>query len=293
MKKNQRTFIPGTKWLYLKLYCGVKIADEILVEVIHTTVNKLKKDDFLEKWFFIRYADPEPHLRVRLLLKNEQDVGYVINTFSKQFRKKERENQIHRIQLDTYSRELERYGKNLIENAESIFYIDTECTLKIIKKLFFYNNENYRWMISLIMIDCFLTNFSINLSEKQKIITRMSNNFKMEFGFNEYNLKQFNKKFREQKQTVEGVLNNNISDKNFLSLCLPIKKRSQMLLPLISQIKSNIRKNIELEDLLSSYIHMMINRLFRTRNRVHELIIYDFMHRYYDSKIAQIKYNSR
>lgn len=45
-----------------------------------------------------------------------------------------------------------------------------------------------------------------------------------------------------------------------------------------------------LHSLLKSYIHMMLNRLFCDKNRMHELVIYNFMNRYYKSLIAKRTY---
>jgi hypothetical protein len=42
--------------------------------------------------------------------------------------------------------------------------------------------------------------------------------------------------------------------------------------------------NLNIDDYIGIYIHMTMNRLFRTENRLYELIIYDFMRRYYTSK---------
>jgi hypothetical protein len=44
-----------------------------------------------------------------------------------------------------------------------------------------------------------------------------------------------------------------------------------------------------LDDLLGSYIHMMINRIVACEPRMHEMIMYDFMFRYYQSAIARAK----
>lgn len=53
-------------------------------------------------------------------------------------------------------------------------------------------------------------------------------------------------------------------------------------------IKINKRSNkITIEYLLTSYIHMMLNRLFKSKNRIYELVLYDFLRRYYASKIAR------
>ena len=77
------------------------------------------------------------------------------------------------------------------------------------------------------------------------------------------------------------------------------------LLELAKILKSNqkdLRCNIEfvaytLEEppffrtkLMGSYIHMLINRLFKSKQRLHEMVIYDFLFRYYKSEIAKKKY---
>ena len=40
---------------------------------------------------------------------------------------------------------------------------------------------------------------------------------------------------------------------------------------------------------LPSYIHMTMNRLWADKNRMYELVIYDFLVRYYKSYIAREK----
>ncbi|MDR3218975.1 MAG: thiopeptide-type bacteriocin biosynthesis protein [Dysgonamonadaceae bacterium] len=292
----QRSFIPGSKWLYLKIYCGVKTADNLLIKELFYAVKEMKKQQLIDKWFFIRYADPDAHLRIRFLLKNEQQTGEVLNLFYKRMHGLLNENQLWKIQTDTYNRELERYGESLIEEAESVFYIDSESTLSILKILANYGNENYRWMIALKLVDSLLADFSLTLQEKQQLMEAVSASFKMEFRFNEHNAKQFNTKFRENKLRIESVLNNTINDENFICLYHPLKNRSKRLIPVIEPIKAKLSKKnqpVRLEDLLKSYIHMMINRLFRSKNRMHELILYDFMRRYYASEAAKSKYNKK
>jgi len=41
---------------------------------------------------------------------------------------------------------------------------------------------------------------------------------------------------------------------------------------------------------MASYSHMMVNRLFKSKQRLHEMVLYDFLHRYYKSEIARQKY---
>lgn len=195
------------------------------------------------------------------------------------------------MQLDTYSRELERYGEHLIEEAESVFCTDSECILSILKDL--NGNENYRWMIALKLINALLSDFGLAMEGKHKLMETVSKAYKSEFGFTEFNAKQFNTKFRENKKTVESVLNNGFNEQAFISLFQPIRKRSKQLKLIAEQIKIKSTKEHRVNELLKSYLHMMFNRLFRSHNRLYELILYDFMFRYYTSEIAKEKFNKK
>jgi len=289
MDKVQRLYIPGDKWLYFKIYTGIKTADNIIAKEIFVIIKRLHKQKIIDKWFFIRYSDPQFHLRIRLLMKDQNQSGEILQLFYSSLIALNKNNMFWKIQLDTYNRELERYGEHLIEEAESVFYADSECILSLIKKIS--NNDNYRWMIALKLINELLSDFGLNLEEKQKLMEDISKAYKIEFGFDEFNSKQFNTKFRENKKIIESVLNNGIKENEFISLFMPIKKRSRELKPIIEQINRKSRKKNNSKELLKSYLHMMLNRLFRSKNRMHELIIYDFMFRYYTSEIAKLKYN--
>src|SRR5207253_1369387 len=61
----RRTFTPGSDWLYAKLYTGSATADSLLLDVVAPLARELLAADAVDSWFFIRYADPDWHLRVR------------------------------------------------------------------------------------------------------------------------------------------------------------------------------------------------------------------------------------
>lgn len=291
MSAVQRTYIPGSQWVYIKLYTGEKTADDLLIKVISPVIKRLQKNRYIQKWFFIRYSDPDFHSRIRLLVQDQQHIGEIMHLFCQKLTGWNRDRLLWKVQLDTYNRELERYKKHLIEEAESVFCADSECILSILKKI--NGNENYRWMIALKLINELLSDFGLSIEEKQKLMENVSKSYKTEFGFNDYNSKQFNTKFRESKKTVESVLNNTVTDKAFISLFQPIRKRTKQLVPIVEQIKTKSGKDSNVNDLLKSYLHMMLNRLFRSNNRMHELILYDFMFRYYTSESAKEKYNKK
>ncbi|WP_392348660.1 lantibiotic dehydratase C-terminal domain-containing protein [uncultured Polaribacter sp.] len=55
IENAQRTFVIGDKWLYYKIYCGVKTADMLLLEVIKPLTEQLIEEKIIDKWFFIGY----------------------------------------------------------------------------------------------------------------------------------------------------------------------------------------------------------------------------------------------
>lgn len=269
------------------------MSDKLLLKVIKPIVNLLKKKNYISKWFFIRYNDPDFHIRIRLFITDCSLTGDIINIFHTELKKWSSSHFLHKVQIDTYIREIERYENNLIEETEHLFYMDSECILSLLPQL--NKNKNYRWMIAIKLIDSLLMDFKLDLCQKQIIIEQMNHNFKKEFGFNLYNSKQFNSIYRINRKTIESILETYSNDSEFHSLYRHINRRTIKSRNLISTIKNKINnsKSIKLNNLLNSYIHMSMNRLFPDKARMHELIIYDMINRFYSSALAKEKYNNK
>lgn len=295
MKAVQRFFLPGSEWIYLKIYVGYKTTDRLLTLEIASIIKKLQKKGIIEKWFFLRFSDPDTHIRLRILLKDRNQINEVFNVITPPLERAHHKKQIWKVQTDTYNRELERYGNHLIEDAESIFETDSECVLSILKILTALPDENYRWMIALRLIDQFLTDFGFALDEKLQFTLHCNSAFKQEFGFNEFNSKQLNLKYRQHKKVIEETMNKYEENQILSLLNKPIRIRTKKNKELVEHLRketSNKRSVISLESLLSSYIHMSLIRLFRSNNRTHELVLYDYLRRYYASEIAKRKYST-
>lgn len=288
MKKIQRSFIPGSKWIYIKVYTGSNTADKILVNELTKIISVLERKKYMEKWFFIRYSDPDFHLRIRIRVKDCDSIGEILRLFYKYFNRLVENDRVCKIQLDTYNRELERYKGHLMELTETLFYIDSTYTLKLLRIL-----EDMplpaRWLIAGKMIDCLLIDFNYNLHQRKELLESIDKSYKMEFGFNEFNSKQFNAMYREHSHELEEVLWGKKTDEGYQALYNILGLRSNTLKTIAQQlIEANDGKETQIP--ISSYIHMMLIRLFRSKNRLHELIVYNFMSRFYSSWIARIKY---
>ena len=114
-----RTHAPGSEWLYAKLYAGTAAADRILLNVVAPLVEDVMQSEAADSWFFIRYADPNEHLRLRfhgapaaLRADVQPRVEAALTPLLEQGR-------AWRLCFDTYERELERYGGRTLSTSPS------------------------------------------------------------------------------------------------------------------------------------------------------------------------------
>ena len=198
---------------------------------------------------------------------------------------------IWNVLCDTYRREIERYGASSMELSERLFCMDSRHMLALLGLLADSQTaEQDRWQLSLRLIDDTLSAFGYTAEDKKELLEKMSAGFKTEFGFTNSTFnKQLNDKFRMQRKNVESVFESEtVSADPYTDLLERRRKEMETLamqvLPLVKQ------EQIEKDDYVRSMIHMTMNRLFRSKNRIYEMVIYDFLLRYYQSALAKIKY---
>lgn len=275
----KRKFPPGSEWLYLKIYTGIKTADIILEETMQPLVEYLQENNFILKWFFIRYNDPKPHLRVRFRLNNTNDYDKVLNKINESLKEYIESGEISSIIFDTYNREIERYGENTIEEAEALFCINSEFTLQCL-----HYDDKEKIFASLFYIDEVLSKISLSIEEKLNWIKDFNTAFKQEFNADKQLNSQLDKKYREFKpkylnftQSAEFLEERNIIISNI--------EESNLVLQNIINHEENQSLEVSLQSFFSSIFHMNINRLFVSNQRLFEMIIYDYLNRYYKSAV--------
>lgn len=281
INKIKRRFFPGDEWLYYKIYCGYKISDTILIEIIKPFTEELIKENQIKKWFFIRYNDPNYHIRFRLELTDKKNIGQIINKFNNLLKDYIESKSVWSVQIDCYEREVERYGLSTMELAENIFFNDS---VEIINYLYTSKNadtdisKTFKPIYSLKLIDFYLSHFGLTDSQKMKFMEQLRDSFYKEFDINKDNKKQIEKIYITHKESIY---------KELLNLTDVITN---------SEIKQNINEILKITDqdltsenkityLISSFIHMSLNRLYYSNNRIHELVCYDVLWRFYKFKI--------
>ena len=140
--------------------------------------------------------------------------------------------------------------------------------------LFFYVIRN---------IDSLFSLFQVSIEEKIIISKKNRDRFKKEFNADKNLSKQLNKKYQGLRMKFEQFMLPNLNSV-YKPLVDILNFKERKMKPTVKRIMN--KENVD-DKLLSSYIHMMVNRFFRDKQRLHELVCYDFLYRYYNSVNAK------
>lgn len=278
----KRNFCLGSEWLYYKLYTGAKTADIVLSEKLAPVIAELEANNTIEKWFFIRYNDPDNHLRIRFKCETPEKTSLVISSFYPIFNELMENDVVWKVQTDTYQRELERYGEATMLESETIFCIDSKMILDYISLKPYFENEETQLHFSFFAIDKFLTAFELDSAAKLQLMDGLQQAFKNEFNADKNLRKQFDKHYRSLQHDIELFLSGNAKN-DFEDFYLLIQEKQEKIVTLAPSIKKKLE--IELNSFLASHIHMMVNRQFTSKQRYYECLIYDHLYRYYKKKV--------
>jgi thiopeptide-type bacteriocin biosynthesis protein len=267
--KAAKEFILGSKWLYLKLYCTPATANDILIKKLLPVLNKLKEPELLS-WFFIRYRDSGHHIRLRLRIK-EDAIGHVLTLLKKRLAESVHFHLIREYQADTYRREMERYGPDIIDLVEDFFYSSSELVLRYLKVA---DNESFPHTyhsLAFVSITCLINSFIPEANDQVTFITQMVNLFYAEFTTDKLLKVDLDQKFRELKTEINNLQQDSsyYSSLNLTPWADVFATKVRTLVGATSRFGQ--KRTIQL---LADLIHMHLNRLFIDRQRNQELIVY-------------------
>ncbi|WDF77695.1 lantibiotic dehydratase [Mucilaginibacter sp. KACC 22773] len=283
--KIKRMFPPHSEWLYLKIYGGALNLERLLTDFVYPFITKNKL--LFQHFFFVRYKDEFDHLRIRFFNTHRETQGKLYQFFMNGLDLWIKKKIVSRVIVDSYEREIERYGFEKIIEVEHFFYKDSIAVLKLLKLI----NKGFmpKTIAALYSIDQLFTDFGFSLKERHFLVDRLRVAFFQEFGGSKMLLKQLNSKYRLMQEAINNYLENKkTTDQEKRQLNEIIKIRSADTRWDINEI-THLKKTKETDfnDLISSLIHMHINRLFCFSHRKHELLLYHLLERHYYSKLIR------
>ena len=125
---------PGSEWLFVKLYCPKNLEDDVICDSMYTFAENGVASGFAASWFFIRYADPEPHIRLRFHGGAETLTRQLFPQVCEWANRLMSGQMCLKFQFDTYEQEIERFGGlEGMRCAEEIFAADSRTSVSLMR----------------------------------------------------------------------------------------------------------------------------------------------------------------
>ncbi|HEV2852350.1 MAG TPA: lantibiotic dehydratase [Thermoanaerobaculia bacterium] len=288
----RRSFPPGSEWLYAKLYTGTATADVLLRDFLAPVVREVMAEGEADGWFFIRYGDPEWHLRLRLHGDPAALQSRVLPRLHEAVDPLLADGRLWRMQLDTYEREIERYGgPEGMLLSERLFQVDSEIVLEILEMLEGDEGADFRWRLTLRGIDMLINDLRLDPESRMGVLRRIRESFTQEFGGGKSLRVQLDQRFRQEWRSLMPLLDPAGDEASEMAPALAVlRRRSERQAPLVDELHALQRAgrlNQTVADLAPSYVHMHVNRMIRSAARAHEMVLYDFLYLLHESRAAR------
>jgi thiopeptide-type bacteriocin biosynthesis protein len=133
-----------------------------------------------------------------------------------------------------------------------------------------------------------LDDFGYALPGKLRLLEGLQQLFFREFGHqSEARLRHaLNDKYRLEAPAIAEILNPDRDAAALLPAVACFTRRSERNRSLVPRLQSALGPG-KYYEVVPSFIHMALNRLFVAKPRMHELVVYHFLSKYYKSQLAR------
>lgn len=274
----RRRFTPLSEWSYAKLYGGEVVTERFLLQIIAPLLREAIRGGSIDRWFFVRYADPRPHIRLRIH-GPEQGPSGIVRTLEQHLADAVERRVLAAVQYDTYVREVERYGgQGAIELAERAFHIDSETIVGVLGAVDADTRSSRALEIALWSVDALAAAFFPEQATRRALYETLSADQ------NSALRKRESETFRALKRNIDFILNGSGPPSDIAVIQSQFQQRSSRLTPLVTQWKH--ASDRPLEDIVQAVLHMNVNRLGVTAD---EPLLYGLLRRVLNSQAARAR----
>lgn len=290
-ESRRAVFPPGKEWLFVKLYAGSGAIDPLLHRLVPSI---FRSADYVDRWFFIRYGDPEWHVRLRFHGPPQLLVSDLLPRISGPVEALMREGWMWRMTLDTYEPELERYGGvQGMELAEAFFHADSDFVLNLLGVAGGSIHSDDRWRLVFRSIADLLRDLGIPLAQRRLLFEKAMMSFGKEFP----NLSEAKPVRARKLRAIRPVIDRIVAGGSGLTEGDPeedacFARRTARIASLGERLRALFESNAlscDQGDYVMSLVHMAANRLLRWAHRPQEMLVYDFLAKAYESALARQK----
>lgn len=282
----QRLRLPGSDWLYAKLYSGRTRHDDLLAGPVREFAGAALKNGLAESWFFIRYNDPDPHIRLRFQGEPPRLLSQLLPVLTAWGHSLVESGLLRKLALDSYDREIERYGGlEGIQIAEQVFAADSIAVTDIIALRIQRILDLSPLDLAILTVDDLVSSLGLPAVERLRLYQTIRQSQESAFGGQ---IDRLAKTFHGYRKTAQRI----IGDRNWLreqpggtQLEACLQARATTLRPLGEQLRALAEEEClwtSQDSILAAYVHMHCNRLLGI-NRSLEFEVAYYLHRTLDS----------
>lgn len=268
---GERLKAPGNDWLFMKLYLGRELQDDLLAGPVRTFAHNALRKGLAQDWFFLRYTDPDPHLRLRFRGDPRVLIEKLMPLLCEWGTSLMTQGPCLKFSFDTYDREIERYGGYTgMELAETLFGADSRAVVDLLALLAQEHSSVLdRKLLVVLSIDHLLASLGADRSlrlewYRQKVAARHTSGLV----------------YRQQKSLLRLLLTH---PEDFLKsipagykILHVLEQRHAELIPLAKQL-STLQEQGSLcrpiTSLFIGYVHMHFNRFHGINSFVEEEVL--------------------
>lgn len=255
----------GSNWLFAKLYAPFSTHESLLIGPVRDLVRQVARYAEADLHFFIRYADPDPHLRLRFRGDPHTLVENLLPRITRWAEPLLKADLVDRLVIDAYDREIERYGgPAAMPLVEALFGIDSQGILDILTLRHSGRLKIPEYDILLLSVDDLVSSLGFDIGQRRDLYQRNWQTYQHQYSGQPSDLRS--RVHRHRMASLRAI-----GDRHWLraqdggeTLNTILTSRRQQLADLSTQLRQLNDDScfwVPYDRVVSSIIHMHCNRL--------------------------------
>jgi len=164
---------PGSDWLYVTLGGPARGEDALLAGPVRSLATDLRASGDADAWFFVRYGEPDRHLRLRLHGDPERLIDRTLPRVARWAARLVAAGERSRFGIETYEREVERYGgPAAMTQVEAVFCADSAAVCALLALVD--GHEDRRVELAVLGIDALLRGLEPAAGQRRSWLGRVA-----------------------------------------------------------------------------------------------------------------------
>jgi lantibiotic biosynthesis protein len=276
--------VVGGSWLFAKIYLSEGSADRVLGGPLRRVARALEQAGHVTRWFFVRYADPDVHVRVRFQGPPRALLARALPALRRALGPHLRDGRVHDLRIETYVPETGRYGgRAALPLCEEVFFRDSEAVAEVLAARL----DVPRWQVAALGIARLLDDLGVALATRCELLRACMASLGLQASAGLGH--ELARRYAVQRDLVEALVLGR-APASLRTAARAYEERSRRIAAAVRGLRRLERRGELRESMASvvgSLLHMHANRTLCAASREHEYLVYDWLARAYRSLFAR------